>query len=372
MSGFVDFAADGVWAAPGRVNVIGEHTDYNNGFVLPIAIPQSARASVGRRTDGRLRLASSHPGSESVDVAVADLAPGALTGWTAYPAGVLWALRAAGHRVGGADIRIDSDVPVGAGLSSSAALSCAVALAVDELYELGLDRVSLARIAQRVETDFVGVPVGLLDQMASLGCVEGHAYFLDCRDLTGSQVPFDCAGAGLSLLVIDTRAQHELVDGGYAERRASCEEAARLLGVPSLREVADPDAALAALPDGPLRRRARHVFTENARVLRVVEALRAGDVRAIGPELTASHASMRDDYTISCPELDTAVDTALGEGALGARLVGGGFGGSAIALVDAGRSGAVAAAVEMAFAARGFAAPRFFEAVPAAGARRVG
>ncbi|WP_020550678.1 galactokinase [Embleya scabrispora] len=365
-----EFRVEGIWAAPGRVNVIGEHTDYNNGFVLPIAIPHTARAAVGRRTDGRLRLASGHAGSESVDLAIADLAPGALTGWAAYPAGVLWALRAAGHEVGGADIRIDSDVPVGAGLSSSAALSCAVALALDDLYELGLDRVELARIAQRVETDFVGVPVGMLDQMASLGCVAGHAFFLDCRDLTGSHVPFDCAGAGLRLLVIDTRARHALVDGGYAERRASCEEAARLLGVPSLREVTDPDAALAALPDGPLRRRVRHVLTENARVLRVVQALRVGDVRAIGPELTASHVSMRDDYTISCAELDTAVDTALATGALGARLVGGGFGGSAIALVDADRCAAVEEAVEKAFAVHGFTAPRFFQAVPSAGARR--
>ncbi|MFI1579692.1 galactokinase [Embleya sp. NPDC020630] len=365
-----EFVAEGVWAAPGRVNVIGEHTDYNNGFVLPIAIPHTARAFVGRRADGRLRLASTHAGSESVDLAVADLAPGALSGWTAYPAGVVWAMRAAGYDIGGADIRIDSDVPVGAGLSSSAALSCAVALAFDDLYELGLDRVELARIAQRVETDFVGVPVGMLDQMASLGCVEGHAYFLDCRDLTGTHVPFDCAGAGLRLLVVDTRARHALVDGGYAERRASCEEAAALLGVPSLREVTDPDAALAALPDGPLRRRVRHVLTENERVLRVVDALRNGDVRAIGPELTASHASMRDDYTISCPELDTAVDTALAEGALGARLVGGGFGGSAIALVDETRCAEVTTAIEKAFAARSFTPPRFFQAVPSAGARR--
>ncbi|WP_346012110.1 galactokinase [Streptomyces sp. SID3343] len=366
-----DFAVEGVWAAPGRVNVIGEHTDYNNGFVLPTAIPQTVRAAVGRRTDGLLRLASTHAGAEPVEFAVADLAPGVLSGWTAYPAGVVWALRAAGHDIGGADIRIDSDVPVGAGLSSSAALSCAVALALDDLYELGFDRVELARVAQRVENDFVGIPVGLLDQMASLGCRAGHAYFLDCRDLTGTHVPFDCAGSGLRLLVIDTRAAHALVDGGYATRRASCEEAARLLGVASLREITDPDAALAALPAGPLRMRVRHVLTENERVLRVVDALRVGDVRAIGPELTASHASMRDDYTISCPELDTAVDTALATGALGARLVGGGFGGSAIALVEADDSAPVAEAVEKAFAVRGFTAPRFFEAIPSAGARRL-
>ncbi|WP_406286621.1 galactokinase [Embleya sp. NBC_00896] len=365
------FAVEGVWAAPGRVNVIGEHTDYNNGFVLPMATPHTARASVGRRADGRLRLASTHAGSESVDVAVADLAPGALSGWAAYPAGVLWALRDAGHDIGGADIHIDSDVPVGAGLSSSAALSCVVALALNDLYELGCSRVELARIAQRVETDFVGVPVGMLDQMASLCCTAGHAFFLDCRDLTGSHVPFDCEGVGLRLLVIDTRAKHALVDGGYADRRASCEEAARLLGVPSLREVDDADAALAALPAGPLRNRVRHVLTENERVLRVVAALRAGDVRGIGPDLTASHASMRDDYTISCAELDTAVDTALAAGALGARLVGGGFGGSVIALTAADRCDAVAEAVEKSFAARGFTAPRFFGAIPSAGARRV-
>jgi len=357
-----------VWAAPGRVNVIGEHTDYNDGFALPIAIAHTVRARVAPRPDGVLRVTSTHPGAVPTEIAITDIEPGRVTGWAAYPAGVAWALR--GH-IGGADVHIDGDVPVGAGLSSSAALTCAVSAALNDLYALGRSPLDLARVAQRVESGFVGVPVGLLDPMASLGCVAGHAWFLDCRDLTGEHVPFDCEAAGLRLLVVDTRAAHALTDGGYAARRATCEAAARLLGTRTLREITDPTAALAALPTGPLRDRVRHVLTENDRVLRVVAALHRGDVAAIGPELTASHASMRDDYAISCPELDTAVDSALASGALGARLVGGGFGGSAIALVEADAVAAVTAAVGGAFAAQNFTAPRFFEAIPSAGARRV-
>ena len=354
------------WAAPGRVNLIGEHTDYNQGFVLPIALGQTTRATVGVRDDGRLHAVSAQ-GGDAVEVDVAGLRPGSVDGWVAYVAGVLWALREDGHDVPGLEVSIDSDVPVGAGLSSSAALECSVAVAVDDLAGLGLDRPALAVLTQRAENEFAGVPTGGMDQRASLLCTAGHALLLDCRDDSTDQVPFDPAAAGLHLLVIDTRAHHELGDGQYGKRREECERAAAALGVDSLRD-ADP-AAVDGLDDPLLRRRARHVVTENARVLEVVDLLRAGRLADGGEGFTRSHASMRDDYEISAPELDVAVDTALEAGALGARMTGGGFGGSAIALVEDPER--VETAVVAAFRRHGFTAPSVFEVVPGPGARRL-
>lgn len=359
-----------MWCAPGRVNVIGEHTDYNDGFVLPLALAQRVVCAAARRPDGRLVARSAQEPGAVLDVS--DPAPGHVEGWGAYPAGVVWALRAAGHQVGGLDVALDGDLPPGAGLSSSAAVCCAVALACNDLYRLGLDRVALARVAQRAENGFVGAPVGIMDQMAVLHGLAGHAIFLDTRSLAVRPVPLRLAEAGLALLVIDTRAPHRLVDSEYAARRRSCEQAATVLGLAALRDATA--AAVAGLPDATLRRRARHVVTENARVLRVVSLLRAGgDPREIGPELTASHESLRDDFAVSCAELDAAVGAALGAGAYGARLTGGGFGGCAIALVDAAGAGAgaVARAVGEAFTRRGFAPPRTFVAVPSDGARRL-
>ncbi len=360
------------WAAPGRVNLIGEHTDYNGGFVLPFALPHRVVVAAARRADGVLAVRSAQAPGEPVRVPLAGLTPGRVPGWAAYAVGPAWALRTAGYAVGGADLLVDGDVPQGAGLSSSAALECAVISALDELYGLGLARPDLARLAQRAENDFVGMPCGIMDQSAALLCAEGHALFLDCRSLESRPVPLDLAARGLALLVIDTRVKHELTDSGYADRRAACEEAARTLGVEHLRQITpeELDAALGRLPD-PLRRRVRHVVTENARVLDVVARLDAGDLDAVGPLLSASHASLRDDYEVSCPELDAAVDAALAAGALGARMTGGGFGGCAIALVDAGRRDAVAAAVREEFAARGFPEPRFLAVTPAAGAARL-
>ncbi|MEU8926197.1 galactokinase [Kitasatospora sp. NPDC048545] len=364
--------AEGEWAAPGRVNLIGEHTDYNLGFVLPIALPQTVRARAARRDDGRLRLWSAQGGGPVTELRIADLAPGAVPGWAGYPAGVVWALREAGHQVGGADIRLDSDVPGGAGLSSSAALECVVATAYADLYGLGLTAPDLALLAQRAENAFVGVPCGIMDQMASMCCRPGAALFLDSRDLTARQVPVDLAGAGLALLVLDTRVKHDLGDGAYAALRAGCERAAAMLGLPALRSL-QPSAladALAQLPTelGPL---VRHVVTENARVEEAVAHLDAGDPAALGPVLTAGHASLRDDYRVSCPETDLAVEAALAAGAHGARMTGGGFGGSVIALVDAAEAGRVAAEVTAAFRAAGYAEPRTLTAVPAEGARRL-
>ncbi|MFC8709727.1 MULTISPECIES: galactokinase [unclassified Streptomyces] len=368
-------APEGVWAAPGRVNLIGEHTDYNDGFVMPFALPHVTLAAVARRDDGVLRLHSADVPGGPVELRVADLAPGTDDGWTAYPAGVVWALREAGHPVPGADVHLTSTVPSGAGLSSSAALEVVVALALNDLYALGLKGWQLARLCQRAENVYVGAPTGIMDQTASACCEEGHALFLDTRDLSQRQVPFDLAREGLRLLVVDTRVKHAHSDGEYGKRRAGCEKGAALLGVDALRDVPHDglDAALAQLGDEEeIRRLVRHVVTEDARVERVISLLSSSaGARAIGPVLTEGHASLRDDFRISCPELDLVVDTALAAGALGARMTGGGFGGSAIVLAEEGAVAALTEAVEAAFAEAGFTAPRVFEAVPSAGARRL-
>jgi galactokinase len=367
---------DGVWQAPGRVNLIGEHTDYNDGFSLPIALPYAARAAARRRDDGLLRVHSAQfPDAGVVEVAVDELSPGGVTGWAAYPVGVVWALREAGHPVGGLDLHLDSDVPTGAGLSSSAALECATATAVNDLYGLGLTPSQLAVLAQRAENAYVGVPCGVMDQMASTCCAEGAALFLDARDLTQRQVPLDLAAEGLTLLVIDTRVSHAHSDNEYAQRRSGCERAAALLGLRALRDLPyqELDAALARLPeeDAALRPLVRHVVTEDARVEEVIARLDAGRLRDIGPLLTEGHASQRDDYAISCAESDLVVETALAGGALGARQTGGGFGGSIVILAEEGAVGPISDAVSAAFAERGWKAPRAFPAVPSAGARKL-
>ncbi|MFD7920799.1 galactokinase [Streptomyces sp. NPDC059740] len=366
-------APDGVWAAPGRVNLIGEYTDFNEGFVMPLALPHAAVAAVSRRTDGRLRLHSADIDAPLVELRVEELTPHSDGGWAAYPAGVVWALREAGHQVSGADLHLASTVPTGAGLSSSAALEVVTAFALNDLFDLGLAPAELARTAQRAENDFVGVPCGVMDQMASACGEEGHVLHLDCRDLSTRQVPFDLAAVGLRLLVVDTRVKHALGDGGYAERREGCEAGARALGVSHLRDVAheELDAALERLTDERVRRYVRHVVSDDHRVEQVGALLDAGDVRAIGPVLTEGHRSLREDLRISCPELDLVVETAAQAGALGARMTGGGFGGSAIVLVEEAEAETVGKAVTEAFAAAGFTAPRVFTALPGAGARRL-
>ncbi|MFI8104438.1 galactokinase [Streptomyces sp. NPDC086023] len=364
-------APDGVWAAPGRVNLIGEHTDYNDGFALPMALPQTTRAAARARTDSLLRLHSTRSEGAVTEVRLDGLAPGAVPGWARYPAGVVWALAEAGHPVGGADLYIDSTVPTGAGLSSSAALECAVAAACDDLYGLGLSRTELARAAQRAEHVFAGVPCGIMDQMASVCATEGAALHLDSRTLEHRQVPLDLAAHGLELLVVDTRVSHDLADGAYATLRAGCERAARLLGLPALRDLA-PDALAAALTALPadLAPLVRHVVTENARVEEAVARLDAGDVPALGPLLTEGHASLRVDYGVSCAETDLVVTAALGAGALGARMTGAGFGGCVIALTPTALTRTVGEAVTTAFRTAGHHPPHLLTATPSRGATR--
>jgi galactokinase len=359
------------WFAPGRVNLVGEHTDYNDGFVLPLALTLGTTVSASPRDDRRLRISSAQEAGDPVVVALDGLAPGALAGWAAYVAGTAWALAERGIDVAGADLRVDSTVPRGAGLSSSAALECATAGALLELADAHLEPLDVALLAQRAENDFVGVPCGLMDQAVSVLARRDHLLLLDTRSHAHRHVPFDLAAHGLALLVVDTRAPHVLVDGGYAARRAQCERAARALGVPALRDVDDLDAALGSLDDDVLRRRTRHVVTEGRRVLDVVALLEDGRISEIGPLLTASHFSLRDDFAVSCRELDLAVDAALGGGALGARMTGGGFGGSAIALVEASTADAVRSSVTAAFETAGLPTPIHVNAVPGQGYRQV-
>ena len=366
--------------APGRVNLIGEHTDYNDGFVLPFAIQQRTHVALGTRADGRIRVVSTFD-ADAVEVGLADLDAlfpanrDDVPEWAAYPLGVAWALlRATGvdpARVTGVDLAIASDVPIGAGLSSSAAIEGAVATALNDTWGLGLDRVTLAQVGRTAENEAVGAPTGIMDQMASMLGRADAAIFLDCRSLDASVVDLGFADAGLQLVVIDTGVKHSHATGGYGERRAACERGAAIMGVPALRDVSVDDLPRAAeLMDDVTFRRVRHIVTENQRVLDTVETLREQGPRAIGDLLLASHASMRDDFEISVPELDTAVEAAMAAGAIGARMTGGGFGGAAIALVENARVQDVKDAAVTAFAAAGFTAPTVFTVAPSAGAGR--
>ena len=366
------------WFAPGRANLMGEHTDYNEGVVLPFALSRGVTAMASVRDDGLLVLRSKQVPDEPVTVSLDSLAPRSVTGWAAYPAGAAWALRAAGYRVRGASIDVDSDLPVGAGVSSSAALECSVALALCSLSGLPVPRRELAAIARHAENEFVGAPTGIIDQSASLLCQEGHALLLDCGTLETAQVPFRTVTAGVSALVIDTRVPHALVSGEYAARRAECERAARLLGVPALGAVTGL-GRLDEIGDPVLRRRARHVVTDSARARAIAAALQVAagtpdkgeTYRFVGELLVEGHVSLRDDFEVSWPEADTAVDVALAAGAYGAKVIGGGFGGSVLALMPLEHARPVRAAVTEAFLARGWTPPEFLDAIPSPPARRL-
>lgn len=367
------------WRVPGRVNLIGEHLDYNGGPSLPFAIDRFLTLKARRRDDGVVNVWSTLPdGRRERSSFRADVAPSdeALDGWARYVAGAVWALREeTGTTATGVDLVLESDLPLGAGLSSSAALTVGVAAAVDDLAGGGTSPLGLARVAQRAENDFVGAPTGLMDQLAVTFGRDGVAVLTDpLQDDDPRPVPFDVAAAGLSLLVIDTRVDHAFAaadgeESGYAARRRECEEAATLLGLDHL-AAAGLDA-LVGVQDPVLRRRVQHVFTETARVKAAVRALGDGDWKQLGTVLTASHVSLRDDFEASCAELDVAVEAALEAGALGARMTGGGFGGSAIALVAQSKAGPVRELVERQYEALGWTAPRVFAVRPAPGAARV-
>ncbi|MGW4099120.1 galactokinase [Mycobacterium sp. NPDC004974] len=352
------------YSAPGRINLIGEHTDYNFGFALPIALPQRTVVGFAPDSSGVLSVSSTF-GDARIGL---DTVPGGVTSWAAYVAGVVWALRRAGIAVpGGGAMTITSDVEIGSGLSSSAALECAVLGALLTAAGVDLDRVEQARIAQRAENEYVGAPTGLLDQLASLFGEPGAAMLIDFRDVTVQPVRFDPEASGVALLLIDSRARHAHAGGEYAARRASCERAAADLGVASLREVSGT-SALGAVKDPVDTRRARHVLTENQRVLDCVAAMQSSDFAAVGELWTASHASMRDDFEITTPNLDLIAETAVRAGALGARMTGGGFGGCVIALVPDARVDAVGAAVFRAVRDAGYSEPAITRTHAGAGA----
>ena len=356
---------DLIAAAPGRVNLIGEHIDYSEGFVLPFAIKDRTNAAIRKRDDSTVRIASAQRRNKVVTVDINNVKPGLKGEWERYALAVLWSM---GVKTG-VDLLIDGHVPLGAGLSSSAALECSVATAVNHLFDMGFSLEDLARLTQKAENQYVGVPCGIMDQSVSLMATVGSALLLDCRDLSTRNIPFDVASSGLELLIIDTQAHHALTDGGYAERRASCESVAAKLAIKSMRELsmAQLDAGKELLT--PVEYvRARHAVSEMQRVLDCVDALSKSDFVKVGELINQSHASLRDDYTVSCPELDTAVDASLAAGALGARMVGGGFGGSAIALIQASKTTETIRAVEKAFADKKFKAPRFFTSLPSQGA----
>ena len=361
----------GVWSAPGRVNLIGEHTDYTGGFVMPLAIGQRAYVAASPRSDRAIRAIASGYEPQFIELDAIETDPP--RGWLAYLAGAAWvAGRNSSTRIDhGWDLALVSDVPIGAGLSSSAAITCATLLAMNDIGEWAKERQELARLAQRVEHDVVGIPCGIMDQTASLRCTFGHVLFMDTRSLDCAQIPWPAPETGFTLLVTNTNAPHVLADGQYAERRRLCEEATVILGVASLRDATESD--LQASADRLTAEQAacaRHVISENARVLRTRDLLLEGRGMDIGPELTASHVSLRDDFRVTVPQLDCAVDTALAAGARGARMTGGGFGGCTIALVDLDHAAAVIQAIDAAFAGAGFAAPEHFLARPSDGAHK--
>lgn len=360
------YAPTGVWSAPGRANLIGEHTDYNEGFVLPFGIDRRTYASVALRSDRICRVASDIDGkSYEFELGVK---PQGLD-WALYPLGVAWAM--AEYATAGFDCFITSDVPVGAGLSSSAAIECAVAFALNELWDAGKSRQELALLCQKAENQVVGAPTGIMDQTASMLAQPDSAVLLDCQSLVATTVPLGLSEKGLLVAIIDTQVAHRHSDGGYRVRRESCERGALLMGVSSLRGLSPVDLPRAKeVMDDVDFRRVRHIVTENDRVLETVTALAASDLENFGSLLLASHASMRDDFEISIEELDLAVEVAMETGAVGSRMTGGGFGGAAIAVIKKELLGELTQNCIKAFAAQGYKEPRVFAVEPSEGARR--
>ncbi|HEY7853642.1 MAG TPA: galactokinase [Aquiluna sp.] len=357
----------GVWSAPGRANLIGEHTDYNNGFVLPFGIDRRTYVALATREDKICRVTSSFS-SEVVEIELGDDRPTGLD-WALYPLGVAWVMRES--QTTGFDVFIDSDVPIGAGLSSSAAVECSMALALNDVWDAGKTPIELALIGQRAENEVVGAPTGIMDQTASMLARSDGAVLIDCKTMETTQIPLGLNEQDLVVAVIDTQVSHRHSDGGYRSRRESCEKGAEIMGVESLREleVGDLPRAKEAMDDVTFRR-VRHIITENQRVLQTVSALADARLDELGELLLASHASMRDDFEISIPELDLAVETAMEAGAIGSRMTGGGFGGAAIAIINSAKLAQLETQVEAAFEESGFGAPRVFAVIPSQGARK--
>lgn len=356
----------GVWSAPGRANLIGEHTDYNEGFVFPFGIDRRTYASIALRSDRVCRVASDIDG-KSYQFELGQK-PVELD-WALYPLGVAWAM--AEYASSGFDCFITSDVPVGAGLSSSAAIECAVAIGLNELWNAGRTHQELALIGQKAENQVVGAPTGMMDQTASMLAQPDAAVLLDCQSLQATSVPLGLSEKGLLVAIIDTQVAHRHSDGGYRVRRESCERGASEMGVSSLRGLSEADLPTAQLKLNEVDfRRVRHVVTENQRVLDSVEALAEGDLAKLGELMLASHASMRDDFEISIEELDLAVEVAMQTGAVGSRMTGGGFGGAAIAIIKKDLLGQLEQNCKAAFSAAGFIEPRVFAVEPSEGARR--
>ena len=325
------------YRAPGRVNLIGEHTDYNNGFVMPVAIDRETRVVAEPRPDRRLIVRSEAFGEPAeIDL---DAVGGGPTGhWSDYVRGVAAVLERAGHRLTGATLEISSDVPIGAGLSSSAALEVATARALLDLAGIGLDRTAIALACQRAEHEFAGMHCGIMDQFVACHARPGHALMLDTRSLEMDWLPLP---PEIAIVVCNTMTKHALAGSAYNARRADCEEGVRAMAqrspeVRALRDVTPAilEASRDILPER-VYRRCRHVVTENARVTGAAAALKRGDLHAFGSLMGASHRSLRDDYEVSCPELDTMVACAAGPGVFGARMTGGGFGGCTVNVVAA-------------------------------------
>jgi galactokinase len=376
--------------APGRVNLIGEHTDYNDGFVLPVAIDRDVRVAARRRPDGEVHLFAASFGRRS-RFEIAAIGHDPSERWSDYERGVAVMLQQAGFVLGGFDAVVEGDVPSAAGLSSSAAVEVATATALKALFDLDVDPVKLALLCQKAENEFVGVACGIMDQFISALGRKGHALFLDCRSLETQHVPVGAAAedeggagaataapgtGGVQIVVSDTAVKRGLVDSEYNQRRAECQEAVRLLGghlagIRALRDVT-PEDLIRFGEDLPpvVRRRARHVVTENARVLESVAALSVGDLTTFGRLMHQSHVSLRDDYEVTVPELDAMVEAALAvPGVLGSRMTGAGFGGCTVSLVEAGAVERFLAEVPEAYRSRTGLEPRVFACRVVDGAR---
>lgn len=362
-----DHVPDGVWSAPGRVNLIGEHTDYNNGFVFPFGIDRRTWVALSLRSDRIARVASTFS-TEVFEYELSEIKPAELD-WALYPLGVAWAMAERSGK--GFDAFFISDVPIGAGLSSSAAIECSIATALNDVWQSGYTKQELALIGQKAENQAVGAPTGIMDQTASMLAKEDCAVLIDCQSLQTELVELGLSDKGLVVAVIDTRVAHRHSDGGYRVRREACEKGASIMSVRSLRDLTADDLGRAQeVLDELTFRRCRHVITENQRVLDAVSALKAGNLVSMGELMLQSHASMRDDFEISIPELDLAVETAMSIGATGARMTGGGFGGAAIAIIQESKLDDLRNECMEAFSRRGYIEPSVFSVKPSDGARR--